>query len=189
MSNKGDSLQSDFREEGVSCQVNFTGYVYEALKYKVKLGDGSLHYREIVKHNGGAVIAAEDDNGKFYVVRQYRFAAGMELLEFPAGKLEVGEEPLTCAERELEEECGCIADDITDLGYILPTPGYSTEKIYLFYAKKLRSSKQNLDEGEFLTCETMTLEELNTLALQGKIHDAKTLVLLAKINMLKKLEA
>lgn len=187
MRKAGDNSTSAFLETSLDHEVKFSGVVYRAVRHLVKLQDGSIQNREVVYHNGGAVIAAENAQGEFYIVRQYRFAAQMELLEFPAGKLEKGEAPLQCALRELEEECGCKAEEVIDLGYILPTPGYTSEKIYLFYAKNLVQTAQKLDEGEFLACETMSLEQLNALAAQGEIHDAKTLILLSKINYLKSL--
>lgn len=180
----GDKSKSEFLETEVSSETFFNGYVFTAKKFQVKLPDGSVHPREVALHNGGACIAAQLPDGKFLLVRQYRFAVQQELLEFPAGKIEKAELAKLCAMRELEEECGYKAQKVVDLGYIYPTCGYSSERIYLYYATNLQKTAQNLDDGENLSILKLSLPEIITLIEQGKLHDGKTIALAYKIKQL-----
>lgn len=182
----GDSSKSEFLEKEIESETFFSGYVYTAKKFKVQLPDGKICPREVVLHNGGCCIAALRDDGKFLMVRQYRFAVKEELLEFPAGKIEKHEQAKTCAVRELEEECGYQAKTVIDMGYIYPTCGYSSERIYLYFAKDLVKTEQHLDDGENLSVVYLSLEEIVNLIEQGKIHDAKTVALAYKIKNLQK---
>ena len=90
------------------------------------------------------------EDGRIYLVRQFRYALGEEIWELPAGKLEPGEDPFESAKRELSEECGLSADNYIDLGVVYPTVGYDSEKIYLWAATGLHKGGQHLDAGEFL---------------------------------------
>ena len=98
----------------------------------------------------------------------------------PAGKLEPGEDPKTAAVRELEEECGLVAGEITDLGCIYPSVGYDDEVIYLFLARELSTTVARPDDGEFVTLEQYPLEELTGMAERGEIRDAKTVTAILK---------
>ena len=100
--------------------------------------------------------------------------------EIPAGKLEPGEDPKTAAVRELEEECGLVAGEITDLGCIYPSVGYDDEVIYLFLARELSTTVARPDDGEFVTLEQYPLEELTGMAERGEIRDAKTVTAILK---------
>lgn len=183
--NMGDRSDSEFVEKEVNAETFFSGYVFTAKKYAVSLPDGKICPREVVLHNGGSCIAAMREDGKFLLVRQYRFAVQHELLEFPAGKIESHEQAKICAMRELEEECGYQAKTVLDMGYIYPTCGYSSERIYLYFAKDLVETKQHLDDGENLAVVYLTLDEIITLIEAGKIHDGKTVALAYKIKNLK----
>lgn len=180
----GDKNSSEFLEKEVQAETYFQGFVFTAKKFTVELPDGSKHSREVVLHNGGSCIAAMREDGKFILVRQYRFAVQQELLEFPAGKIESHEQAKLCAIRELEEECGYQAKNVLDMGYIYPTCGYSSEKIYLYFAKNLIETKQHLDDGENLSVVYLSLDEIIALIEQGKIHDGKTVALAYKIKNL-----
>ena len=115
-----------------------------------------------------------DDDLNCYMVRQFRSPFEELLLEVPAGKLEPGEEPLSCATRELLEETGFEASEITSFGGMIASPGYDSEVIWLFMARGLKQKGQKLDEGEFLNVEKIPLLELLKLAEDGKISDSKT---------------
>lgn len=159
-------------------------YVYDGKILKVRrddarLPDGKPCVREMVEHPGGAAVLAEYD-GKIAFVRQFRYPYGEEILEVPAGKLERGEAPVRTVERELSEETGLVADRFVSVGEIYPTPGYTNERLYLFRAEGVRRGESHLDEGEFLTTEWHTPEEALAMVRDGRIKDAKTVVLLLR---------
>ena len=156
----------------------YNGQILDLFKLEVKTEDGFIQNREILKHNGGACIVALTPEEEVYLVRQYRIAVDDFTLEVPAGKLEKGEEPESCAIRELEEECGLKTDSIELISKIYPTPGYSNEIIYIYYADSFSQSEQNLDQGEFVQIEKYPLIEAIKMIQLGKIKDAKTIIAL-----------
>ncbi len=155
-------------------EVIFHGRVFDTIVKTVSLPDGRTAKREIVLHHGGACVLPIDDDLNCYMVRQFRSPFEELLLEVPAGKLEPGEEPLSCATRELLEETGFEASEITSFGGMIASPGYDSEVIWLFMARGLKQKGQKLDEGEFLNVEKIPLLELLKLAEDGKISDSKT---------------
>ena len=156
----------------------FEGKVIDVCKYRVELPNGVESTREVVRHPGAAAVLPYA-NGKVFLVRQYRFPINEELLEAPAGKLDVvGEAPEECARRELEEETGFKANTFMYLGYIYTTPGFSDEIIHLYLATELEEKKpQNLDEDEIIDVVEMDWEEFYRACLEGKIVDSKTIAL------------
>ena len=155
-------------------EVIFHGKVFDTIVKKVSLSDGKKASREIVLHHGGACILPVDDDLNCYMVRQFRSPFEKILLEAPAGKLEPDEEPLTCAVRELLEETGFEASEITSFGSMIASPGDDSEVIWLFMARGLKQVGQKLDEGEFLNVEKIPLSELVSMAEAGQISDSKT---------------
>ncbi len=155
----------------------YSGKVFNIEKRKVQLPNGYISDREIVVHIGGAAVVAVNNKGELYMVRQFRSAAGKVLLEIPAGKLEKGEDPAVTAARELHEETGLSvsSSDIRYLSEFYATPGYCTEKIYLYYyVSDGTEGNPHRDRGELLKCETVPFNEMLELARSGKIEDAKT---------------
>ena len=139
--------------------------------------EGEHEYtREIVRHKGSAVIAPLFDDGTIALVRQYRHAAEKYLLELPAGTLNESEDPLIGARRELEEEIGVVADSVEKLCEFYVSPGFLTEKMFVFVASGLTETAQNLDEDEFVEIERYSLSELTEMIRTGKIEDAKTII-------------
>jgi ADP-ribose pyrophosphatase len=114
------------------------------------------------------------------LVRQYRYATGGWLLEIPAGKLDRGESPETCAGREAEEEVGYRPGKLEPLGWIWSSPGFADEKIWLFLATGLEEAKQELEHDEILHVERMSFQEAVEKAARGEIHDAKSAVALLR---------
>ncbi len=152
------------------------GPVVEVTEDIVALPNGATSVREVVHHPGGVCVAAVDGDGNVAVVRQYRYPFGQVLLELPAGKLEKDEDPFDAVKRELSEETGLEAGTWRDLGFIYVSPGISTEKLYLYLATDLRQGRAHPDPNEFLDVEKMPLAELARMAMDGRIHDAKTVV-------------
>lgn len=158
-------------------QEIYNGYIVKLVKDEVILDDGSISYREVVKHNGGACIAIEDNEGKFLMVKQYRYAVEREMYEFCAGKLEPNEDPKNTAIREAVEETGYSVKDVVDFGYMVPTCGYCSELIYLYYAKLDKFLGQELDKDERIELHRFTLDEIHQMIKEGKIVDAKSICL------------
>jgi ADP-ribose pyrophosphatase len=150
----------------------------------VRFPDGSTGELEMVRHSGAAavlpVIHDGTDGPRVVLVRQYRYAAGGEILEVPAGRPDVpGEEWESCARRELEEETGLRARTLRRLGSILTTPGFTDEEIHVFMATELSPGQSAHDQDEFLAPVEMTLAEAMTMVRDGEIRDAKTICALA----------
>lgn len=152
----------------------YKGRVFTVEKLKVILPDGKMSFREVVRHNGGAAIVAVDDEENVYMVRQFRIAAGREMLEIPAGKIEPGEDPVVCAARELTEETGLKAGKMEHLISMYATPGYCGEKLHIYLAADLSVGNPHRDPGEFLNVRSYKLRELLDMVYSGKIEDAKT---------------
>ncbi len=166
----------DMTEKTLESEIVYDGKIMTVKRDKVELVNGDTSYREIVLHNGGATIAALTDDDEFLLVRQYRYACGGVIYELPAGKLEKGEDPARCAARELEEETGYVADKIELLTAMLPTPGYSSEHIYVYKATGLRKTAQRLDDDEFLEVEKIKRSDALKMIKDNVITDAKTIV-------------
>lgn len=172
-------------EKQLSSETKFSGRVITVTLDKVQLENGNTSTREVVHHSGGAGIAALNEKGEIYLVRQYRYALNQELIEIPAGKLEKGEDPFETAKRELGEEAGISAATYRNLGCIIPTCGYCSEIIYLYAAKDLTNIAQHLDADEFLSVFTMPLDEAVEKVLSGEICDSKTVAAILKISALR----
>lgn len=171
---------NSFLEETTQMDQHFDGRVFKVEVHQVRLPDGRMAMREIVRHNGGACIVAVDAQENVYLVRQFRKPYDAELLELPAGKLEIGEDPLACATRELMEETGLRADLIEWLATAYPSPGYCSETLSIYLATGLTYGENKLDDGEFLSVHPYPLDEALAMIDRGEIRDAKTQIGLLK---------
>lgn len=151
-----------------------SGGFLEVRRDDVRLPDGSNATREYIQHPGAVAVIPVLDDGRLVLVRQYRYPLGKVLLEFPAGKLEVGEPTLACAQRELAEETGYTATEWAFAGEIHNAAAYSTESIWLWFARGLVPGRQKLDTGEFVEVMQLSEAELDALALRGELPDVKT---------------
>lgn len=142
----------------------------------VELPDKKYSKREIVEHPGAVSIIPINENNEVYLVKQYRKAIDKEILEIPAGKIEIGEEPKDCAIRELKEETGLEAESIDYMFEFYTSPGFSNEKMYLFIAKGLIKGEATPDTDEYIDIEKIHLDELINMVKNGQISDSKTLV-------------
>jgi ADP-ribose pyrophosphatase len=170
----------------------FRGRVLDVREDTVRLPNGSEAVLEVVRHRGAAAVlplyrpdeCPAGTGPDVVLLKQYRYAAGSTLWEAPAGKLDDGESPESCARRELEEEAGVAADRMIPLMPLLTTPGFSDEQVYLFLATGLRDGRQELEEHEIIECHRMALATAVGMVESGEIVDAKTvcLVLLAAVS-------
>ena len=156
-------------------EIIFEGQILRVRKDEAQMPDGQFVEREVVEHPGGVGIALENEDGKFFLVRQWRYAQEQETLEFPAGT----------AMREIVEETGYEGCDWKYLGSMMPTPAYDTEVIELYYARKGAFRGQHLDSDEDLDVAAYSLEELTDAVLAGKLRDAKTMYLTLLLRELK----
>ena len=151
------------------------GHFLHAFRDQVRLPNGDTATREYVIHPGAVMIIALLNDGRLVMERQYRYPVQQVMIEFPAGKLDAGEDRLACAQRELLEETGYRAKEWAHAGVLHPVISYSTEFIDIWFARGLSLGERRLDEGEFLDVFTASLDELLTWSREGKLTDAKTL--------------
>ncbi len=142
----------------------------------IELENGKVVEFDFIGHNGAAAVLPVDDEGRILLVRQYRNALDRFTLELPAGgKNGADEKGIDCAARELEEETGYYSDNLVPLITVNTTVAFCNEKIEIFLARDLKTSKQNLDEDEFVEIEAYSLEELLAMIRESKITDSKTI--------------
>lgn len=163
-------------EEILHSEYLYRGKIINLRVNEVRLPNKNITIREIIEHPGAAVIVAVDEQQRVLMVRQYRSAAGRELLEVPAGTLKNGEDPALCATRELKEETGYQAALWEPLGYIYSSPGFLTERMYLYFARQLTLSEATPEEDEEITVELIPLTQALDMVARGEIVDAKTIV-------------
>lgn len=152
----------------------YDGKVVHLYVDKVTLENGRQATREVVRHGGASCIVPLCDNGDVLLVRQYRYPFAKVLLELPAGKLDPDEDIAVCARRELEEETGFSADEMTYLGPFYPSVGYLDEVIHLFSARGLHAGQTHPDDDEFVDTVRVPLEQAVQMVLSGEIPDGKT---------------
>ena len=146
---------------------------------RVQLPEGRVVEREIVESQDAVCVVALDGDGNVLMVRQYRVPVHQTLLELPAGGVEQGEEPLACARRELREETGFAASELTPIGDFWTIPGFGTERMYVFLATGLRPDPLPADEDEDIEMERVPIAQALEMARSGHLHDAKTIAALA----------
>lgn len=174
-------------EKTIERDYVFKGKVINVRRDTAQLPNGKLANREVVEHTGGVTIAALTDDDELLFVRQFRYPIGDVLMELPAGKLNVGEDPLAAAARELLEETGAVARNFYDLGWIYTSPGYTTERLYLYAADGLTFKGQHLDEDEFLDVLRVPLTEAVRHSATGGYGDAKTDIAILRLDALRRI--
>ena len=168
------------KEKKLTSSQVYDGVVVKLFSDEVELDNGYKATREVIHHPGGVCVVALDDDENVFMVEQFRYPFDTVLTEVPAGKLEYGEQPEVCGRRELKEEVGAEAESFEYLGCLYPTVAYDTEKIYMYLARGLSFSKQDLDEGEFLDVKKMPLKQAFQMAMNNELPDAKTQLALIK---------
>ena len=154
----------------------YKGRIFDISQDLVSLPGGKKHLYDTIVHPGGAAVLPVDAEGNVYLVRQYRPAADQMVLEIPAGRIEIGEEPRASVIRELQEETGFCAETVEKLTSVYSTIGLCSEVLHLYYAEGLTQGSQNLDEDEYISVIKIPLSKLTEMVLSGEIIDAKTAV-------------
>lgn len=156
----------------------FQTKLFDVEAIQLELPDRKHLTYNLVRHADSVTILPVDEKGCIHWVRQYRVGAEMELLELPAGVIDTGENPLECAQREIQEEIGMKATELRALGSYYLAPGYCSEVNYCFLARQLNPSQLIQDEDEFIDIQIIAVEVSYQMARQGKIKDAKSLAAL-----------
>lgn len=162
-------------EETVSSKLLHEGKYFSFKTDVARLENGKETIRDVVDHPGAVAIVAVDD-GNVILVRQYRYAAGLDLLEIPAGTLEKDEDPYACAVRELQEETGYAARAWSKLISAYVAPGYSNEIIHVYVAEGLTHVGSSPEDDENINVEKYTFNEVTQMIESNEIRDAKTIV-------------
>src|SRR5512140_3275142 len=174
MSEEHGRADAHLTETTVSSEVVYDGKLLHVRRDQIRLPDGSIATREYIVHPGAVLMVPVKDDGRLVVERQYRYPHRRVFLEFPAGKLDPGEDALATAKRELIEETGYTARTWTRLGVVHPVISYSTEAIELYLAEELEHVGAELDDGEFLEIVELSVDEMLAALDRGEITDAKT---------------
>ena len=162
-------------ETRVASQELLRGHFLHVMRDTDRLPDGNEAFREYVIHPGAVMVVAELPDGRLVLERQFRYPVQSVMVEFPAGKLDPGEDSLVCAQRELLEETGYTARQWARAGVLHPVISYSTEFIDIWFARELTAGERKLDAGEFLDVFSASADELLQWCRDGRITDAKTL--------------
>lgn len=178
MKRRNEAADAHLAETEVDSQTVYDGKFLRVNCDRVRLPDGSITTREYIVHPGAVLMLPVLSDGRLVAVRQYRYPHRRVFLEFPAGKLDPGEDALATAKRELVEEAGYTAKRWTRLGVIHPVIAYSTEAIELYLAEDLTHVGAKLDEGEFLEVRELSVDEMLDAIDRGEISDAKTVTAL-----------
>lgn len=172
-----------FEEKTISSEMLYEGAIINLRRDKVTVQNGTS-YREIIEHNGGAVLAAITPEGRMVMVRQYRKPAERVMLEVPAGKIDAGEQPEHAAVRELKEETGYTAGKVRHLTSFYPCVGYSQEVLHLYLCTDLTPGETCFDENEAIDIEELELDVLHKMVMDGDIQDAKTVIAVLMVRSL-----
>ncbi len=165
-----------FYEKTLSQKTIFRGRVFDLVRKKVLLPNGRQSVRDLIVHPGAVAMIPVDAKGNVLMVRQFRKAAGKEMLEIPAGTLDRRESLRACVQRELQEEIGFKAKSIKKLISYYPAAGYTSEVIHIFTAKDLVPSRLGCDHDEFLEVVPTRPEKILRLIRRRKIQDSKTII-------------
>lgn len=165
----------DFKETTLSQKYIHRGKIINLRIDEVELPGGKRSSREIVEHNGGVGIVALNEKNEIMLVKQYRKPFDEVIIEIPAGKIEKNEDPFLCAMRELEEETGKKPLKMQLMNVIYTSPGFSNEKLYLYFCREMENGRLNPDEDENLELICIKFDDALNMIYNGEIKDAKTI--------------
>lgn len=166
------------RVKVLSSTVLHRSRVFQLVSDEIIEPSGKQVRREIVRHPGSVVILALDERRRtpsVLLIRQYRYAAGEELWELPAGRIDEGEDALTAAQRELAEETGYSASEWSPALVYYASPGFLDETMSLFAARDLRKGKATPEDDECIVSRMVPLPQAVEWVMKGKVHDGKAI--------------
>jgi ADP-ribose pyrophosphatase len=163
-------------ETELASETVFKGRLLHVKRDRVRLPNGGESTREYIVHPGAVVIIPVFDNGDLLLERQHRYPLRRDFIELPAGKIDPGEDDLTCAKRELEEETGFTAAEWREVTTIYPCIGYSDERLAFYLAKGLREGIHGRDHDEFLEIFRLPFAEAMQWVRDGRICETKTVI-------------
>lgn len=169
-------MDTHLKETRLDGENVYEGGFLKVTRDRVALPDGSVTHREYIRHPGAVVVLPLFDDGTVLLERQFRYPLGRVFIEYPAGKIDAGEDHLACAKRELQEETGYTASEWHFLCTIHNAIAYSDEHLDIYLARKLTAGPAQLDAGEFLDTYTATVPELLAQVKSGAITDVKTVI-------------
>lgn len=171
-SRRQKELEKEAKKES---SLIYQGSLVSVYKETLQYPNGEVVNRDVVKHPGAVAVLPVDENGHLLLIRQWRRAANTILIEIPAGTLKKNETPLSCADRELQEEIGFRANTMIPLGGFYTAPGFCDEYIHLFLAKDLFPSILWAEDSDYIDLFPVSLKEALSLASKGVFLDSKTL--------------
>ncbi|MDM7863079.1 NUDIX hydrolase [Staphylococcus borealis] len=166
----------EFNEKTFDRTVIYNGKIIDLEIHDVELPDGNTSRRELVYHNGAVAVCAITPNDEVLLVKQFRKPVEKALLEIPAGKLEQDEIREEAAKRELEEETGYVANNLEFVTDMYGCPGFTNEKLTIYFSSNLSEGQLNLDEDEFVELHKVPISEIKVLLDNHEIEDAKTII-------------
>lgn len=179
-----EEMNMNLTEKTVETKDVFRGVIVHLHVDRAELPNGTIASREVVEHPGGVAILPLDVEDCVTLVRQYRYPFHEVVTELPAGKLDPGEEHRTCAIRELEEEVGMHAGELTYMGCLYASPGFSSEVLHMYLARDISQGECHPDEDEFLERERVPFDTLVERIMNHEITDAKTVAAVLKAKVL-----
>jgi ADP-ribose pyrophosphatase len=162
----------------LSRKTVFNGHAFDVEKLQVRLPDGREREYDLVNHKDSVTLLPLDSDGYIWFVSQFRMGCECQMLELPAGVMDDGESPQTCAAREIREEIGMAAGSLKLLGSVYLAAGYSSEINYIFLATDLSPAPLKMDEDEFLEAKRFSVEEIRKMVAKGELLDSKSLAAL-----------
>jgi ADP-ribose pyrophosphatase len=169
-------MDSHLTETRIDGETAYDGAFLKVSRDRIRLPDGAETDREYIRHPGAVVILPLLDDGNVLLERQFRYPLGRVFVEFPAGKIDAGEDTFACARRELQEETGYTASDWQYVCTIHNAIAYSDEHLELFLARGLKAGPAKLDDGEFLETFSVSVAELLQMVRRGEVTDVKTII-------------